>query len=133
MSRDAIPADRLTKSLPFSNQPATATGSTASCKDTSSTETHVIELVGTCTIGSTTTPIRLHLRGYFSKLLQKKRERPTRREDKSKAKPRFYGEALTLDEVTERYAEEEALMAKQKAKKKGMDFYRAYYNCNVPT
>ena len=133
LSRDAIPADRLTKSLPFSNQPATATGSTASCKDTSSTETHVIELVGTCTIGSTTTPIRLHLRGYFSKLLQKKRERPTRREDKSKAKPRFYGEALTLDEVTERYAEEEALKAKQKAKKKGMDFYRAYYNCNVPT
>ena len=126
LSRDAIPADRLTKSLPFSSQPATATGSTASCKDTGSSETHVIELVGTCTIGSTTTPIRLHLRGYFSKLLQKKRERPTRREDKSKAKPRFYGEALTLDEVTERYAEEEALKAKQKGKKKGMDFYRAY-------
>ena len=134
LSRDAIPVDRLTKSLPFSSQPVTATGSPASCKDTtSSTETHAIELVGTCTIGSTTTPIRLHLRGYFSKLLQKKRERPTRREDKSKTKPRFYGEALTLDEVAERYAEEEALKAKQKAKKKGMDFCRTYYNCNVPT
>ena len=122
LSRDAIPVDCPTKSLPFSSQSATATGSTASCKDTGSTETHVIELVGTCTIGSTTTPIRLHLRGYFSKLLQKKRERPTRREDKSKAKPCFYSEALTLDEVTE----EEALKAKQKGKKKGMDFYRAY-------
>ena len=120
LSRDAIPADRLTKSLPFSSQPATATGSTASCKDTSSTERHVIELVGTCTIGSMTTPIRLHVCGYFSKLLQK-RERPTRREDKSKAKPRFYGEALTLDEVTERYAEEEALKTKQRAKKKGIE------------
>ena len=128
MSRDAIPVDRLTKSLPFSSQPATAASSTASCKDTTSlTEMHAIELVGTCTVGSSITPIRLHLRGYFSKLLQKKRERPTRREDKSKTKPHFYGEALTLDEVTEMYAEEEALKAKQKAKKKGMDFYRPYY------
>ena len=124
MSRDAIPVDLLTKSLPFSSQPATATGSTAttgsiaSCKGTtSSTEMHAIELVGACTIGSSTTPIRLHLRGYFSKFLQK-RERPTRREDKSKTKPRFYGEALTLDEVTERYAEEEALKEKQKVEKK---------------
>ena len=66
MSRDAIPVDRLTKSLPFSSQPATAASSTASCKDTtSSTEMHAIELVGTCTVGSSTTPIRLHLRGYF--------------------------------------------------------------------
>jgi len=65
--------------------------------------------------------MRLHLRGYFSKLLEKKRERPGKRNDKTKAKPRFYGEALTLDEVAERYAQEEASKLQQKAtKQKGM-------------
>ena len=117
LSRDAIPAHRLTKSLPFS-QPAPATSSSAS-----SLQPTTVEVVGVCTIGNTVTPIRLHLRGYFSKLLEKKRERPAgKRGDKCKAKPRFYGEALTLDEVTERYAEEEVQKAKEKAKKKGMNY-----------
>ena len=42
--------------------------------------------------------MRLHLWGYFSKL--------PKRNDKTKATSRFYGEALTLDEVAERYAQE---------------------------
>ena len=37
-----------------------------------------VELVGTCTIGSTVTPICLCLMGYFSRLLQKNKENKSR-------------------------------------------------------
>ena len=67
----------------------------------------VVELVGTCTIGSTVTPIRLRLMGYFSRLLQKNKENKSRPTDKRKVKPRFYGEALTVDDVYQQLAEEE--------------------------
>ena len=66
-----------------------------------------VELVGTCTIGSTMTPIRQRLMGYFSWLLQKNKENKSRPADKRKVKPRFYGEALTVDDVYQRLAEEE--------------------------
>ena len=52
---------------------------------------------------------------YFSKLLQKKREKPVKAGDKCKAKPQFYGETLTLDEVKERY--EQAQAEKQQTQK----------------
>jgi len=48
-----------------------------------------VEVVGTCTLGKSTTPMRLHLRGYFSNLLEKKREKTVNRGDKCKAKPQF--------------------------------------------
>ena len=65
--------------------------------------------------------MRLHLRGYFSNLLEKKREKTVNRGDKCKAKPQFYGEALTSDEVAERFAEVEAQKAASKTtKQKGI-------------
>ena len=64
------------------------------------------------------TPMRFYLRGYFTKLLQKKREKPVGTKSKQKVKPRFYGEALTLDEVAERFAAEEAQKSEQKKSKK---------------
>ena len=122
LSRDAISSHRLTKSLPFS-QSASVTSSTAEENESSSSsQPTAIEVVGTCTVsnGQSVTPLRLHLRGYFTKLLEKKRERPAKRRDKTKTKPRFYGEALTLDEVAERYAEAESEKElKQQSKRKG--------------
>ena len=66
LSRDAIPASRLSKSLPFQDT-ASATSKLP--------ETIEIQASGTMTCGGTTTPIRLDLGGYFSKILQK-REKP---------------------------------------------------------
>ena len=53
--------------------------------------TTAVEVVGTCTLGKSTTPMRLHLREHFSNLLEKKREKTVNRGDKCKAKPQFYG------------------------------------------
>ena len=98
-NRDAIPASKLTKSLPFQSQQATET----------STSPPTIEITGTCTIEAvSSTPIRVHLRGYFTKILEKKREKSAKRGDKCKARLQFYGEALSLDEVTERYEQAQA-------------------------
>jgi hypothetical protein len=74
----------------------------------------VIHLSGTLAYEKTITPIRLHLRGYFADLLQKKKE-CTKQTDRRKLKPRFYGEALTADEIYERMLEEEH--QKEKTKK----------------
>ena len=52
--------------------------------------------------------MRLYLWGYFSKL--------PKRNDKTKATSRFYGEALTLDEVAERYAQEASKIAAKRYK-----------------
>lgn len=74
LSRDAIPASRLSKSLPFQKD-------TASAFSTSEPpETIEIDAAGSLTYAGTRTPIRLHLHGYLSKLLQKKREKPVRLE-----------------------------------------------------
>ena len=77
----------------------------------------VLELSGNCSINGTVTPIRLHLRGYFTKVLQKNRQHRDRQVDKRKVRPKFYGEALTLDEVHDRIVaekEEKEAAAKQK-------------------
>ena len=66
------------------------------------------KVIGTCRIGTTVTPMRLHLWGYFSKL--------PKRNDKTKAISRFYEEALTLDEVAERYAQEASKIAAKRYK-----------------
>ena len=66
----------------------------------------VLELSGNCSINGTVTPIRLHLRGYFTKVLQKNRQHRDRQVDKCKVRPKFYGEALTLDEVHDRIVAE---------------------------
>ena len=124
LSRNAITSQQLTKSLPFS-QPSSAAN--AETTGTASSESATFDLTGTCTVGSSTTPMTLHLHGYFTKLLEKTRERPVKRGDKSKARPCFYGEALNLDEVTERFTEAEAQKASlKKAKPKGIN--EKYYN-----
>ena len=67
-----------------------------------------MEVTATCTIKNVVTPVRLHLCGYFSKLL--KDNKPCKRggsASKQKTKPRFYGEALTSDEIYERTEKEE--------------------------
>ena len=74
-----------------------------------------LDLTGTCTISSTITPIRLYLKGYFAQLLQRKKSKAVSTE-KSRVKPRFYGEALTVDEVYERMAAEEHEKKGKKAK-----------------
>lgn len=64
--------------------------------------------------GSTMTPIRMHVVAYFTQHLQKEiQQRP---KDKRRLKPRYYGEALTRDEIIERMEEEEQ---EKKKKKKG--------------
>ena len=66
-----------------------------------------IRLCGQCTINQTVTPIRMHLKGYFTKVLQKNRQARNPKVDKRKVKPKFYGEALTADDVYERMLQEE--------------------------
>lgn len=71
-----------------------------------------------CTIDDTVTPIRFHLRGYFSKLLQKNKQHWGCRADKRKTKTHFYGEALTLDEVYERVVQEKEERSRSKLRGK---------------
>ena len=124
LSRAAIPSSRLTKALPFSRPPPTRPmqpqpAETSSSHSEAEEQTAVtIELVGTYTVESTVTPVRLQLTGYFSQLIKKNKENTTKaRPDKRKVKPRFYGEALTLDEVYERLREEEREKEEQKKQK----------------
>ena len=77
-----------------------------------------VNLVGTCTVNKSVTPIRLELRCYFSQLLKKNREKQSHPTDRHKVKPRFYGEALTLDDVFERLLEEEETKKKLIEEKK---------------
>ena len=54
----------------------------------------VVNLSGECTVNDTVTPIQLHLRGYFTKILQKNKQG---KKHTQKLKPQFYGaEALTV-------------------------------------
>jgi len=120
LSRDAIPTRCLSKALPFQKTSAPPTSSNSEGGDAAQ-PTIAVEVVGTCTLGKSTTPMRLHPCGYFSNLLEKKREKTVNRGDKCTAKPQFYGEALTSDEVAERFAEVEAQKAASKTtKQKGI-------------
>ena len=60
VSREAIPTHKLSTALPHTKPPVEPP------------PTITVEITGKCTIGDSVTPIRLHLRGYFSSLLQKK-------------------------------------------------------------
>jgi len=51
------------------------------------------------------TPIRLHVVAYFSRHLQTQNKGHVK--DNRRVKPKYYGEALTRDEVMERMEEEE--------------------------
>ena len=113
LSREAIPASKLLKALPHSHGPIQESQKKISKDNASQPEDSgkseiTVKVTAKCTINNVVTPIRLYLRGYFSKLL--KDNKPCRHggpASKYKTKPRFYGEALTLDDVYERMEEEE--------------------------
>ena len=110
VSREAIPSHKLSTALPHAKPH----------DDVEPPPTITVEMTGNCTVGDSVTPIRLHLRGYFSNLLHKNKPQKSKASDKQKAKPRFYGEALTLDEVYERVSEEQKQKeAKAASKAKG--------------
>ena len=73
----------------------------------------VLDFKGTVTVAKTTTPIRFQLRGYFAQLLQAKKP-SSKSTDKRKVKPKFYGEALTTDDVFQRFEEEETRKEEEK-------------------
>ena len=111
VSREAVSSHKLSTALPHTKP-----------HDVEPPPTITVEMTGKCTVGNAVTPIRLHLRGYFSSLLQKNKPQKGQAADKRKAKPRFYGEALTLDEVYERVSEEQRqkeAKAASKTKTKG--------------
>ena len=141
LEREAILSQRLSKALPHKKPPTesssnvtgeisssfTVTGESSSkMTEESSTATDsgdgdsnaktevVIHLTGELSMNSTVTPIRLHLRGYFAHLLQKNKLGRKRTENKQKLKPKFYGEALTLDEFYSKITEEEEKATKLK-------------------
>ena len=121
LSREAISSSKLMKSLPFSGD-----SSSSDCSDReqslhteqarSPDHTVTVKLHGTCTVDSSITPIRLELKGYFSKLLQKKQAHKA--VDKQKVKPKFYGEAVTLDEVYDRLVDEEVKKKEKEEKQR---------------
>ena len=69
------------------------------------------------TINTVVTPIRLHLKGYFTHILQKNKEGRKRAVNKQKHKPQFYGEALTMDEFYEKVVEAEQKKQEEEKKK----------------
>ena len=101
LSRGAISASKLLKALPHSHDPIQESQKKVSKDNASqpkgSEKSEItVEVTAKCTVNNVVTPIRLHLRGYFSKLL--KDNKPCRRggpASKYKTKPRFYGEAFT--------------------------------------
>ena len=141
LNRDAIPAHKLSKADPHkvpvseqhgSSQPTTPDTAptnkqqsgeeksppqdqTGADSESNATEV-VINLSGECTVNNTVTPIRLHLKGYFTQLLQK--NKPVRRPgNKQKQKPKYYGEALTMDDFYERIAEDNRKTEEEKERK----------------
>ena len=137
LSRKAITSDQLVKSLPFSDSSGSPSSIDLSSSDCSSasdleqsscTRKHrirssgsgtassvTVNLVGTCTVDSSVTPVRLELKGYFSRLLQKNqgKQAPCNDTRAQKVKPQFYGEAVTLDEIYQRLRDEEEAKKKQ--------------------
>ena len=107
LTRSAIPPEKLIKSAPHHEKPSSpepqSTQQSSSCSENSV----IVTLSGECTLNDTVTPIRLHLRGYFTNVLQKNKQTRSRPIDKRKVKPQFYGEALTVDEVFKRMEEDE--------------------------
>ena len=108
------PCSDVTRESPSSDVTEESPSSDGTRKFSSSKTKVVINLTGECTVNSTVTPIRLHLRGYFSQLLQKNKLGRRHTTNKQKLKPKFYGEALTLDEFFNKISEEEEKAAEVK-------------------
>ena len=107
LCREAISLSKLSKALPYSKP------SKPEVNNSSIEPEVVLDFKGTVTVAKTTTPIRFQLRGYFAQLLQAK-EPGSKSTDKWKVKPKFYGEALTTDDVFQRFEEEETRKEEEK-------------------
>ena len=97
LSREAIPASKLLKALIHSHDPIQESQKEISKDNASQPEDSekpeiTVKVTTKCTVNNVVRPVRLHLCGYFSKLLK-----PCRCGD-SASKPWFYIEALTLNE-----------------------------------
>ena len=133
-NRDAIPADKLSKADPHktsseserpeegqdraSSEPVSGRKGSQQNKEAQGQDSEiVVTLSGECTINNTVTPIRLHLKGYFTQLLQKNKQGRKRVVNKQKHKPQFYGEALTMDDFYEKIGEAERKKQEEEKKK----------------
>ena len=140
LNKDAIPASKLCKAEPLKGphkdpsheatvRPTASSGTSEAVRPTASSGTSeaetystdpveiVVNLTGKCQVNTFVTPIKLHLRGYFAKILHKNKETRKRTENKQKIKPQFYGEALTTDDFFERVREEEKRKKEAEQKK----------------
>ena len=128
LSRAAIPSHKLSKAAPHATEPDKEKPQEPSqqppVQDTSQhsgdgeDQEFEVRLDGECTVNNAVTPIRLYLKGYFTKVLQQNKQAKSRKVDKRRVKPRFYGEALTTDDVYERVLAEEAAKKEEAEKKK---------------
>ena len=127
-NREAIPAHKLSKADPHKISSASEQhpgegqdGVNTSSSSEADKEAHgqgtevVVNLTGECTINTVVTPIRLHLKGYFTHILQKNKEGRKRAVNKQKHKPQFYGEALTMDDFYEKVVEAEQKKQEEEA------------------
>ena len=124
-SREAIPASKLSTSLPFRSgtdtNPNSADNECEGGKETIGEVTVTAKL--TCAeCDRNMTPMKLHVVAYLTKHIQAKPKPRSR--DNRKVKPTVYGEVLTSDEIVERLEQEEkektekaAAKEREKAKK----------------
>ena len=126
LNRHAIPAARLAPSIPFVSgpdpslsshpiQPPPSESTTVSAPTPSPTTTPAdlptLQDLKCHDCGNSITPVRLHVVAYFTHHLQKQNK--SKAKDNQRVKPRYYGEALTRDEIVQRLEENE----KQKREK----------------
>ena len=130
--------DKLAASIPFTLSGSSSTVPSSASSDISSASSSGVSassgpssssgavafqgtllIKGACTnCGAALTPIRPHLTLHFQNLLQQKHAAKGTTKRK-RVKPRFYGEALTSDEVFEwLQADEESKRSRQKKRKK---------------
>ena len=116
LSREAIHPSKLAPSVPFLHAPQPPqTSHTEPGQGDKLAATTTVEL--SCVkCGNAMTPVQLHVVAYFSHHLQGKKSQGQR--NKKRVKPRFYGEALTSDDIFRRIEEEESEKIEQQKKKK---------------
>ena len=108
LSKTAIPDSKLSPALNCSTDPQPSIPTPRPRLS--------IEVMSKCSRGTPhLTPIRLHLRDHFARLLDKKQHKCKSDKDKRKVKPSFYGQVLTSDELVE-LLEREKEMKSQKRK-----------------
>lgn len=110
LSKSAVPESKITPSLCCTENPPPNSMSPSPGVEVQCLCTHRYPHL---------TPVRIHLRGYFSKLLTAKSQTTAAKgQSKAKFKPSCYGQALTTDEIEELLsAREESREIRLKKKK----------------